>query len=165
MPTNFLLDMEGRKVLRLPPISGTKVRTLELQIESLLPEKSAAGGLIPDVVVPAPGQAEEKEPAPAGVKASVSPRELRAGAQALVKIELDLVPGTHANSDSPTDSALIPTTFFPDSVDGVLWEQVIYPRPTEVIEWYSLDPLPVFENGAVIQARLTVDKDAGPRRA
>ena len=162
MPTNFLLDMEGRKVLRLPPISGTKVRTLELQIESLLPEKSAAGGLMSDVVVPAPGQAEEKEPAPAGVTATVNPRELRAGAQALVKIELDLVPGTHANSDSPTDSALIPTTFFPDSVDGVLWEQVIYPRPTEVIEWYSLDPLPVFENGAVIQARLTVDKDAGP---
>ena len=39
MPTNFLLDIEGRKVLRLPPISGTKVRTLELQIESLLPER------------------------------------------------------------------------------------------------------------------------------
>ena len=79
-----------------------------------------------------------------------------------MKIELDLVPGTHANSDSPTDSALIPTTFFPDSIDGVLWEQVIYPRPTEVIEWYSQDPLPVFEDGAVILARLTVEKDAGP---
>ena len=39
MPTNFLLDVEGRKVLKLPPISGTKVRTLELQIASLLPRR------------------------------------------------------------------------------------------------------------------------------
>ena len=162
MPTNFLLDIEGRKVLRLSPISGTKVRTLELQIESLLPERSTAAGLVSDVVVPDTKQANDEEPAHAGVIASVNPRELPAGAQALMKIELDLVPGKHANSDSPTDSALIPTTFFPDSVDGVLWDQVIYPKPTEVIEWYSVDPLPVFQDGAVIQARLTVEKDAGP---
>ena len=162
MPTNFLLDIEGRKVLRLPPISGTKVRTLELQIESLLPEKSAAGGLVSDLVAPGPEQAEGEEPGHAGVIASVDPGELEAGTQALMKIELDLLPGTHANSDSPMDSALIPTTFFPDSVDGVLWEKVIYPRPTEVIEWYSADPLPVFEDGAVIEARLTVKEDAVP---
>ena len=162
MPTNFLLDIEGRKVLRLPPIAGTQVRTLELQIESLLPEKSAADGLVSDLVAPDPEQAENEEPGHAGVIASVDPRELQAGTQALMTIELDLVPGTHANSDSPTDSALIPTTFFPDSVEGVVWEQVIYPRPTEVIEWYSVDPLPVFEDGAVIQARLSVDEDAVP---
>ena len=162
MPTNFLLDTDGRKVLRLPPISGSKVRTLELQIESLLPERSTAGGLVSDVVVPDTEQANNEEPAFASVIASVNPRELPAGTQALMKIELDLVPGTHANSDSPTDSALIPTTFFPDSVDGVLWDQVIYPKPTEVIEWYSVDPLPVFQDGAVIQARLTVEEDAGP---
>ena len=162
MPTNFLLDMEGRKVLRLPPISGSRVRTLELQIESLLPEKSADRRLFSDVSVPDPEQANDEESASAGVIASVNPRELPAGAQALMKIELDLVPGTHANSDSPRDSALIPTTFFPDSVDGVLWDQVIYPKPTEVIEWYSVDPLPVFQDGAVIQARLTVEEDAGP---
>ena len=162
MPTNFLLDTEGRKVLRLPPISGTKVRTLELQIESLLPEESAAGGLVADSAVPDSGQAEDEEPAHAGVIASVNPGELPAGAQALVKIELDLVPGTHANSDSPRDSALIPTTFFPDSVDGLMWEKVIYPQPTEVIEWYSEDPLPVFEDGAVIQARVSIEEDAAP---
>ena len=162
MPTNFLLDIEGRKVLRLPPIAGTQVRTLELQIESLLPEKSAAGGLVSDAVSPGPEQAEVKAPGHAGVIASVNPGKLTAGAQALMKIELELVPGTHANSDSPRDSALIPTTFFPDSIEGVVWEQVIYPRPTEVIEWYSVDPLPVFEDGAVIQARLSVDEDAVP---
>lgn len=162
MPTNFLLDIEGRKVLRLPPISGTRVRTLELQIEALLPEWSAAGGVVTDVVATDPEQAKDEEPAVAGVIASVNPGELSAGAEALMKIELDLVPGTHANSDSPKESWLIPTTFFPDSVDGVLWEQVTYPQPTEVIEWYSEDPLPVFEDGAVIQARLTVGEDAGP---
>ena len=162
MPTNFLLDIEGRKVLRLPPISGTRVRTLELQIEALLPEWSAAGGVDTDVVATVPEHAKDEEPAVAGVIASVNPGELSAGAEALMKIELDLVPGTHANSDSPKESWLIPTTFFPDSVDGVLWEQVTYPQPTEVIEWYSEDPLPVFEDGAVIQARLTVGEDAGP---
>ena len=162
MPTNFLLDTEGRKVLRLPPISGTQVRTLELQIESLLPEESAAGGLSSDLAAPDRRQAEDEEPGHAGVIASVNPGKLPAGAQALMTIELQLVPGTHANSDSPRDSALIPTTFFPDSVEGVRWEQVIYPRPTEVIEWYSVDPLPVFEDGAVIQARLTVEEDAVP---
>ena len=164
MPTNFLLDIEGRKVLRLPPIAGTQVRTLELQIESLLPEKSTAGELVSDVGAPDRQQAEDENPVHASAITSVDPGELKAGTQAFMKIELDLVPGTHANSDSPMESWLIPTTFFPDSVDGVLWEQVIYPRPTEVIEWYSVDPLPVFEDGAVIQARLTVEEDAAPGR-
>ena len=162
MPTNFLLDVEGRKVLRLPPISGTRVRTLELQIESLLPEESEARGLGTDVVVPDREQANDEEPALASVIASVNPRELPAGAQALVKIELDLVPGAHANSDLPKDSAFIPTTFFPDSVDGVVWHHVTYPQPTEVIEWYSEDPLSVFEDGAVIEARLSVEEGVGP---
>ncbi|MCY3821281.1 MAG: redoxin domain-containing protein [Gammaproteobacteria bacterium] len=162
MPTNFLLDVEGRKVLKLPPISGTKVRTLELQIESLLPEESEASGLGSNIVGPDPDRAGDGEPPLAGVIASVSPRKLAAGAQALMEIELDLDPGTHANSDWPTDPAFIPTTFFPDSVDGVVWEQVSYPQPTKVIEWYSEDPLSVFEDGAVIQARLTVEEDAGP---
>ena len=162
MPTNFLLDVAGRKVLRLPPISGTKVRTLELQIESLLPEESEASGLGSNIAGPDPERAGNGEPPVTGVIASVIPRKLAAGAQALMEIELDLDPGTHANSDSPTDPAFIPTTFFPDSVDGVVWEQVSYPQPTEVIEWYSEDPLLVFEDGAVIQARLTVDDDAGP---
>ena len=162
MPTNFLLDVEGRKVLKLPPISGTRVRTLELQIESLLPEVSPASAGVSDVVVPEPERAGAAEPPLSGVITSVDPRELPAGAQALLNIELDLLPGTHANSDSPTDPALIPTTFFPDSVDGVAWENVSYPQPTEVIEWYSVDPLPVFEDGAVIRARLTVQEDTGP---
>ena len=162
MPTNFLLDVAGRKVLRLPPISGTKVRTLELQIESLLPEESEASELGSNIVGPDPERAGDGEPPLTGVIASVSPRKLAAGAQAVMEIELDLDPGTHANSDSPTDSAYIPTTFFPDSVDGVVWEQVSYPQPTEVIEWYSEDPLSVFEDGAVIQARLTVEEDTGP---
>ena len=161
MPTNFLLDVEGRKVLRLPPISGTRVRTLELQIESLLPEESEASGLGTDVGLPDREQANDEDPALANVIASVNPRELPAGAQALLKIELDLVPGAHANSDLPKDSAFIPTTFFPDSVDGVVWHQVTYPQPTEVIEWYSEDPLSVFEDGAVIEARLAVDEEAG----
>ena len=162
MPTNFLLDVEGRKVLKLPPISGTRVRTLELQIESLLPEASEASGPGSAVVVPNREQAKDEDPALASVIASVNPRELPAGAQALLKIELDLVPGTHANSDLPKDSAFIPTTFFPDSVDGVVWQRVSYPQPTEVIEWYSEDPLSVFEDGAVIEARLTLQEDAGP---
>ena len=162
MPTNVLLDVEGRKVLKLPPISGTRVRTLELQIESLLPEASEASELGSAVVVPDREQANDEEPALASVIASVNPRKLRAGAQALLKIELDLVPGAHANSDLPKDSAFIPTTFFPDSVDGVVWEQVSYPQPTEVIEWYSEDPLSVFEDGAVIEARLTLQEDASP---
>ena len=162
MPTNFLLDPEGRKILKLPPITGAKVRTLELQIESLLPDQGAAGELVSDLAAPHPEQAENEQPASAGVIASVNPVELNAGGQALLEIELDLVAGTHANSDSPADSALIPTTFFPDTVDGLRWEKVVYPRPTEVIEWYSEDPLPVFEDGAVIQARLAVAEDAVP---
>ena len=162
MPTNFLLDVEGRKVLKLPPISGTRVRTLEMQIESLLPEMSAASGHGSDVVIPDDPERADAERPLVGVITSVDPKELPAGAQALLRIELDLLPGTHANSDSPTDAALIPTTFFPDSVEGVVWEQVSYPHPTEAIEWYSVDPLSVFEDGAVIRARLSVEEDAEP---
>lgn len=37
-PTNILVDTKGRKIMRLPPIHGDSARTLELQIEALLPK-------------------------------------------------------------------------------------------------------------------------------
>jgi len=40
------------------------------------------------------------------------------------------------------------------------WGQPRYPQPTKVTEWYSQDPLSVFEDGAVITVRLTVEKSA-----
>jgi hypothetical protein len=36
-PTNILIDTKGRKIMRLPAIHNETQRTLELQIEALLP--------------------------------------------------------------------------------------------------------------------------------
>jgi len=96
------------------------------------------------------------------VEASIAPDKVPPGAEALLNIKLKLAPGAHANSNQVADPNLIPTVFLPKSQPGLSWGQPRYPRPTEVTEWYSQDPLSVFEDGAIITVPLTVEKTAMP---
>lgn len=106
--------------------------------------------------------AEDEDVVRVQASASTSVDELLPGSQAIMSVTLNLIPGNHANSNRPQDPELVPTTLFPAEAKDVSWGRVRYPKPTEVIEWYSIDPLSVFENGAVIQALFTVSEDTEP---
>ena len=92
--------------------------------------------------------------------ASTSASELPPGSQAILSLTLELIPGAHANSNRPADPQLVPTTFFPAASDQVRMGRARYPQPTQVIEWYSVDPLSVFVSGAVIQVPFTIADEA-----
>ena len=111
---------------------------------------------------PATALAEDEEIERVSVAASIEPNELPPGAQVLMKVKLELIPGNHANSNRPADPNLIATRFYPKAPEGVSFGRVAYPKPTQVIEWYSTDPLSVFEDGAVIQVLVSVDEEAKP---
>lgn len=97
-----------------------------------------------------------------GVAASIAPDRLQPGAQAVLNVKLKLVSGAHANSNLVADPNLIPTVFQPKPQTNLTWGQPKYPQTTEVVEWYSTEPLSVFEDGAVITVPLTVEKTATP---
>lgn len=105
-------------------------------------------------------RAEEEEIIRVQVSASTSADTLLPGSQAILSLTLELIPGNHANSNRPDNPELIPTTFFPAKSDEISWGRARYPKPTQVIEWYSVDPLSVFENGAVIQVPFEVSEEA-----
>ena len=94
--------------------------------------------------------------------ATTSMDTLLPGSQAVMSVKLLLIPDNHANSNRPKDPELIPTTFTPEKSDFISWNRVKYPKPTEVIEWYSVEPLSVFGNGAVIQVPFEISEDAPP---
>jgi len=94
------------------------------------------------------------------VRATVEPAEAKPGGQAWLKLTLKLAAEAHVNSDAPKDPNLIPTIFMPRPTAGIIWGQPQYPEPSEVMEWYSVDPLIVFEDGAVITVPLTIEPAA-----
>jgi thiol-disulfide isomerase/thioredoxin len=96
------------------------------------------------------------------VEASVAPGRVLPGAEVVLNLKLKLADGAHANADQVADPNLIPTVFLPKSQPGLSWGQSRYPQPTEVTEWYSQDPLSVFEDGAIITVPVTVEKTAMP---
>jgi thiol-disulfide isomerase/thioredoxin len=96
------------------------------------------------------------------VAASVAPDGVPPGAEVVLSLRLRLGDGAHANADQVADPNLIPTVFLPKAQPGLRWGQPRYPRPTTVTEWYSQDPLSVFEDGAVIAVPVTVEETAVP---
>jgi len=93
-------------------------------------------------------------------QATVEPAKVKPGGQALLKLTIKIAGDAHINSNAPKDPNLIPTIFTPRPTAGVVWGQPRYPEPTEVTEWYSVDPLVVFTDGAVITVPLTIEPAA-----
>lgn len=93
-----------------------------------------------------------------GARATVTPVQIKPGAQATLKLKLEIAEESHVNSNTPRDPNLIPTVFTPQPAAGIVWGKPQYPVPTEVSEWYSNDPLPVYQNGAVIEVPFTIEK-------
>ena len=93
-------------------------------------------------------------------RVTVEPAQVKPGEQAKIKLTLEIAEEAHVNSNAPRDPNLIPTIFTPNPSAGIIWGKPQYPTPTEVTEWYANDPLPVFQNGAVIEVPFTIDKTA-----
>jgi thiol-disulfide isomerase/thioredoxin len=117
-----------------------------------------AGGLLAPLNAPAQTDDENR----VSVEASVVPEKVSPGAEVVLNLKLKLASGAHANSNQVKDPNLIPTVFLPKPQTGLIWKQPNYPQPTEVTEWYSQDPLSVFEDGAIMSVPLTVEKTATP---
>jgi thiol-disulfide isomerase/thioredoxin len=92
----------------------------------------------------------------AKARASIIPAQVKPGTQATLQLTLELADDAHVNSNAPRDPNLIPTLFTPQPTAGIVWGTPQYPAPTEVNEWYAKDPLPVYQNGAVIAVPFTV---------
>jgi hypothetical protein len=92
--------------------------------------------------------------------ASLEPASISAGGQGRLKITLHMAGDLHVNANVTVDPNLIATSFTPAEVPGITWEKPEYPDPSKVTEWYSDEPLVVFQNGAVIVVPFKVGKDA-----
>lgn len=89
---------------------------------------------------------------------SLDPASLSAGGSGKLRVKLHLVDDAHVNANQISDPNLIPTVFTPKAVTGVTWSQPEYPEPSKVTEWYSTDPLSVYQDEAVIVVPFTLDK-------
>lgn len=98
------------------------------------------------------------------VEPSVAPETVVVGGTAVLRLKLRLPTGAHSNSNSPADPNLIPTAFYPKAQSGVTWGHPRYPPPKNVVEWYSDEPLSVFEDGAVITVDVGVGESASKGR-
>lgn len=92
-------------------------------------------------------------------KATLEPASLSAGGQGRLKITLKMASDLHVNANVTADPNLIATTFTPAEVTGIVWDKPQYPDPSKVTEWYSDEPLVVFQDGAVIVVPFTVAND------
>ena len=144
MPANFLIDREGRILFKPSVIRGANAqRTLELQVEALLPPQ------------------ENTKPVDAG--AVLEPATLPAGGKGLFQIVLRLADSSHVNSHEPADPHLIGTTFTPEPAAGIVWGAPEYPPVSSITEWYATDPLSVYQDGAVITVPFAVSPSASPK--
>ena len=86
---------------------------------------------------------------------------VKRGAEADVKLKLQLKTGYHVNSDKPTDEYLIPFKLT-WSAQPLQTEQITYPKPqTEKYE-FSLTPLSVFSGNFEIATRFKAPANAAP---
>ena len=92
-------------------------------------------------------------------KVSLEPASIPAGGQGQLKITLKMASDLHVNANVTADPNLIATSFIPAEVTGIVWGKPQYPDPSKVTEWYSDEPLVVFQDGAVIAVPFTVTKD------
>src|SRR6185295_8912076 len=87
---------------------------------------------------------------------TASSQTVAPGETITLSIKLNLLPDAHANSNSPTDPNLVATVFTPNKTEGIEWGNTKYPQPTTVIVTYSVEPLSVFEDGAIITVPVSV---------
>jgi len=90
--------------------------------------------------------------------AVVETSTLSPGGQGRLKITLKMAEDLHVNANIVEDPNLIPTTFTPKELQGIVWGKPQYPESSKVTEWYSTEPLSVFQDGAIITVPFTIEK-------
>ena len=101
---------------------------------------------------------------PVDAVASLEKPAIAPGGNGKLKVALKIMEGGHANANVTADPNLIPTSFTPKPVKGIVWGPAVYPDTQKVTEWYAADPMQVFVDGAVIEVPFTVEagSPAGP---
>jgi thioredoxin:protein disulfide reductase len=103
------------------------------------------------------GQSPRLPYAEATAVAVVEP--VRAGATALVRLQVKVAKGFHIQSDKPRDPSLIPLTLTIDVPAGVSVRGLTFPPAKDFTLKGSDQPLAVFEGAFPIEARLAIAKD------
>ena len=79
-----------------------------------------------------------------------------AGGPVRLALKVSLPEGLHTQSNKPRDPLLIPTVLTLDPPAGVLVDEVVYPRTTELKQEGQSQPLDVFERAFVIGVQVTI---------
>ena len=116
-------------------------------------------------LAPAKLQAQDKLPqgAQSNVLTVTPPASLqaKAGSTVEVKLKLQLAPGYHVNSNTPSDKYLIPLklTWNPGPLEAA---EVIFPKPRTQKTSFSPEPLSVFSGEFELLTRFKVAPTAAP---
>jgi cytochrome c biogenesis protein CcdA/DsbC/DsbD-like thiol-disulfide interchange protein len=84
---------------------------------------------------------------------------VRAGQQVRAALQIRLPDGYHVNSNKPRDETLIPIVLTVSPPAGVTVTEIVYPKPTDLKQRGSDQPLSVFEHEFTIGVAMTVAAD------
>jgi thiol:disulfide interchange protein DsbD len=87
---------------------------------------------------------------------------VRAGRQVRAALQIRLPDGYHVNSNKPRDETLIPIVLTVAPPAGVTVTEIVYPKPTDLKQRGSEQPLSVFEHEFTIGVAMTVDPGVAP---
>ncbi|MGE3842956.1 MAG: thioredoxin family protein [Vicinamibacterales bacterium] len=121
---------------------------------------SLVGALLCGVLpTSAPAQLRRPEAELAPVAAS---HQIPVGGEARLSLEVALPDGFHVQSDAPRDPNLIPTVLTVEPPEGLSVGGIVFPKPIDISQAGSNEPLAVFEQRFVIDVRLTAGAAAKP---
>jgi thiol:disulfide interchange protein DsbD len=84
------------------------------------------------------------------------------GKQVRAALQIRLPDGYHVNSNKPRDAFLIPIALTVSPPAGVTVTEIVYPKPTDLKQKGSDQPLSVFEHEFTIGVAMTVAADMAP---
>ena len=109
----------------------------------------------------------QRGPAKADLSPLVETATITPGSDVRVALQVQLPEGYHMNSNKPRDPMLIPVVLTVPSPDqplpaGVTVSEIVFPKPTDLVQRGADQPLSVFERQFAIGVVLKVDASVAP---
>ncbi len=109
----------------------------------------------------------QRGPAKADLSPLVETTTATPGSEVRVALQVQLPEGYHMNSNKPRDPMLIPVVLTVPSPDqplpaGVTVSEIVFPKPTDLVQRGADQPLSVFERQFAIGVVLKVDASVAP---
>ncbi|MDD5543442.1 MAG: protein-disulfide reductase DsbD family protein [Acidobacteriia bacterium] len=101
---------------------------------------------------PTAGQTVGARPAMVRVEALIDGFRVVRGKPFVVRVQINVNPGFHINSNRPKDKYLIPTRITLDKISGVSYGEARFPSAQDAKFQFSSEPLSAFEGE--VQARI-----------